>query len=169
MSGRSFVDPYTATDFFGHGRRTIERKEEPMIQKANTTLQSSAPSAVGAEGGPGLAGPTGAPTAEGAGAPPVQRWRAKRKAEVVVRIVRGTPLDAISREIGVPVARLELWRDEGLAGLEQALQVREEEDPVQARLDEANRRIGELSMENELLRVRCRQQEATFRMRRLKQ
>jgi len=99
----------------------------------------------------------------------VQRWRAKRKAEVVVRIVRGTPLDAISREIGVPVARLELWRDEGLAGLEQALQVREEEDPVQARLDEANRRIGELSMENELLRVRCRQQEATFRMRRLKQ
>ena len=148
-------DPvYTATDFFGHGRRTIERKEEPMIQKADTTLQSSAPSAVGAEG---------------AGAPPVQRWRAKRKAEVVVRIVRGTPLDAISREIGVPVARLELWRDEGLAGLEQALQVREEEDPVQARLDEANRRIGELSMENELLRVRCRQQEATFRMRRLKQ
>jgi hypothetical protein len=39
--------------------------------------------------------------------------------------------------------------------MEQALQAREASDPAQQKLDEANRRIGELSMENELLRARC--------------
>jgi hypothetical protein len=35
------------------------------------------------------------------------------------------------------------------------LQIRAYDDPDQQRLDEANRRIGELSMEVELLRARC--------------
>ena len=48
-----------------------------------------------------------------------------------------------------------LWRERGLHGLEQALQTRDAGDPAQLRLDEANRRIGELSMEVELLRARC--------------
>jgi len=39
--------------------------------------------------------------------------------------------------------------------MEQALQAREASDPAQQKLDEANWRIGELSMENELLRARC--------------
>jgi hypothetical protein len=39
--------------------------------------------------------------------------------------------------------------------MEQALQAREASDPAQQKLEEANRRIGELSMENELLRARC--------------
>ena len=83
------------------------------------------------------------------------RWRAKRKAEVVLRLLRGEPLDKLSREMAVPIPRLEEWRAQALSGMEQALQARDASEPAQQKLDEANRRIGELSMENELLRARC--------------
>lgn len=73
----------------------------------------------------------------------------------MLRLLRGEPLDKISREAAVPIPRLEEWRAQALAGMEQALQAREPADPAQQKLDEANRRIGELSMENELLRARC--------------
>ncbi len=86
------------------------------------------------------------------------RWRAKRKAEVVLRMLRGESLDALSRQTAVPVPRLETWRTQALGGMEQALQVHQADDPAQLRLDEANRRIGELSMEVELLRARCEKQ-----------
>ena len=90
--------------------------------------------------------------------PPPLRWRAKRKAEVVLRLLRGEPLDAVSRQSAVPVPRLEEWRMQALSGMQQALQSREADDPAQVRLDDANRRIGELSMEVELLRARCEKQ-----------
>ncbi len=83
------------------------------------------------------------------------RWRAKRKAEVVLRSLRGESLDVLSRQTAVPVPRLEAWRAQALSGMEQALQIHPADDPAQLRLDEANRRIGELSMEVELLRARC--------------
>jgi len=83
------------------------------------------------------------------------RWRAKRKAEVVLRILRGESLDLLSRPTAVPVPRLEEWPTQALSGMEQALQLRAADDPAQLRLDEANRRIGELSMEVERLRARC--------------
>ena len=99
--------------------------------------------------------------------PPPQRWRAKRKAEVVLRILRGEPLDNISREQAVPIDRLQEWRDQALSGMEQALQGHPTEDPAQLKLDEANRRIGELTMENELLRVRA-EKSGPFVTRRLR-
>lgn len=83
------------------------------------------------------------------------RWGMKRKAELVLRLLRGEPLDALSRQTAVPVPRLEEWRAQALSGMEQGLKCREHDDPTQVRLDEANRRIGELSMEVELLRARC--------------
>ena len=95
--------------------------------------------------------------AGGAGAPlpPPRRWHAARKAEAVLRLLRGEPLDALSRELALPIARLEAWREEGLAGLHAGLSSRPDADPLQFRLDDANRRIGELSMENELLRIKA--------------
>ena len=63
--------------------------------------------------------------------------------------------DKSAAQPAVPVPRLEEWRAQALSGMEQALQIREADDPAQQRLDEANRRIGELSMEVELLRARC--------------
>jgi transposase-like protein len=51
---------------------------------------------------------------EAAGQTVIQRWSAARKREVVLRLLRGESLDAVSREIGVEVYRLERWRDKAL-------------------------------------------------------
>lgn len=80
----------------------------------------------------------------------VKRWSAGRKKEVVLRLLRGEPVDAISREVSVPIYKLERWRDRALAGIDTGLKEREN-DPVERQLDEANRRIGELVMEVEIL------------------
>lgn len=84
-----------------------------------------------------------------------QRWSKRRKMEVVMRLFQGESLDDVSREVGVEISRLERWRDKAMRGLEEGLREREG-DPVQVALDEANRRIGELSMEVELLREKAR-------------
>ena len=84
-----------------------------------------------------------------------QRWTAARKREVVLRLFRGEPLDLVSRELGVELYRLEKWRDAALVGMEEALKARNG-DPLKAELDTAMQRIGELTMENELLWVRVR-------------
>lgn len=96
---------------------------------------------------------------EPAAAPPgagVKRWRAQRKREVVLRLLRGEPLDSVSRATGVEVYRLEAWRSKALAGLEAALTERDSGDPLLAELAQAKRCIGELTMENELLRARVK-------------
>ena len=85
----------------------------------------------------------------------IQRWSKRRKAEIVMRLFRGEPLDDVSRDVGVEISRLEKWRDKAMRGLEEGLREREG-DPIQVALDEANRRIGELSMEVELLREKAR-------------
>lgn len=84
---------------------------------------------------------------------PGQRWSLARKREVALRLLRGEPIDALSRELGVEIYRLEKWRDRALAGMDAGLKERDG-DPAQDQLDAAMRRIGELSMENELLRSR---------------
>jgi hypothetical protein len=81
----------------------------------------------------------------------VKRWSAGRKKEVVLRLLRGEPVEAISREVSVPIYKLERWRDRALAGIDAGLKERVN-DPVERQLDEANRRIGELVMEVEILR-----------------
>ena len=81
----------------------------------------------------------------------IKRWSASRKREVVLRLFRGESVDALSREVSVPIYRLEQWRDRALAGIDSGLKEREN-DPVEKQLDEANRRIGELVMEVEIMR-----------------
>jgi len=78
------------------------------------------------------------------------RWSVSRKKEIVLRLLRGESVDAVSREVGVTIFRLEQWREEGLAGLEAGLKKRKT-CPEQIHLDEAMKRVGELTMENELL------------------
>lgn len=86
---------------------------------------------------------------------PGQRWSVARKREVVLRLLRGEALETLSRELGVEPYRLARWREKALLGLEGALKAREG-DPLQASLDAAMQRIGELTMENELLWQRVR-------------
>jgi transposase len=106
--------------------------------------------------------PEGARSATGGkagAAAEVKRWSAGRKKEVVLRLMRGEPVlrlmrgepvDAVSRDVAVPIYKLEQWRDRALAGIDAGLKEREN-DPVERQLDEANRRIGELVMEVEIL------------------
>ena len=86
---------------------------------------------------------------------PGQRWSASRKRDVVLRLLRGESLEALSREAGVEIYRLDAWRERAMAGLELGLKDRHGK-PVAEVLDAAKRHIGELSMEIELLRERAR-------------
>ena len=80
----------------------------------------------------------------------VGRWSGGRKKAVVLRLLRGEPVDAVSREVAVPIYKLEQWRDRALTGIDAGLKEREN-DPLEKALDEAKRRIGELVMEVEIL------------------
>jgi transposase len=84
---------------------------------------------------------------------PGQRWSLARKREVVLRLMQGEPVEGLSRRLAVPVWQLEEWRRRGLAGIDAGLRERDG-DPKDRQLGEAHRRIGELNMENELLRAR---------------
>ena len=125
-------------------------------RRANQARSGVAPAAEG-NGGPGQSGfDPGA----------VKRWSFSRKQEVVLRMLRGEPVDALSRELGVEIYRLEEWRRKALLGMEEGLRERIG-DPLNTELDQAMKRIGELSMENELLRMRC-EKKVPFPPRRLK-
>ena len=84
---------------------------------------------------------------------PGQRWSLARKREVVLRLMRGEPVEGVSRRLAVPVWKLEEWRQRGLAAIDAGLRERDD-DARERELAEAHRRIGEPSMENELLRAR---------------
>ena len=69
-------------------------------------------------------------------APEVKRWSANRKKEAVLRLMRGEPVDALSRELGIEIYRLEEWSEKALQGIDTALKSREN-DPLTAELDAA--------------------------------
>lgn len=75
--------------------------------------------------------------------------------DVVLRLLRGESLEAVSRDIGVPVHRIAEWRDQGLAGLEANLKARSGSTEV-VTLEKEKRdlqaKLGEVTMDNELLR-----------------
>ena len=95
------------------------------------------------------------------------RWSARRTLAVVLRVLRGEDLDALSREVGVTVGTIAQWRDRVLAGAQTAVRSR----LADARDDEIARmrsKVGELTMDNELPRERARRVEirVPFRPRR---
>lgn len=97
-----------------------------------------------------LEGARSATGGEPAAAAVVARWSAGRKREVVLRLLRGESVDALSREVAVPIYKLEQWHERALAGIDAGLKERES-DPLARQLDKAKRRIGELVMEVEIL------------------
>src|SRR3954468_22831881 len=83
------------------------------------------------------------------------RFSSQRKTATVLRLLRGEDLELVSRELGVTAATLSGWRDDFLAGGQAALKSR----PTDDRDDEIARlraKVGELTMNNELLLQRCR-------------
>ena len=88
------------------------------------------------------------------------RWSSRRKTEIVLRVLRGEDLDALSRELGVTAAAIAGWRDQFLASGQAGLRARptDERDEEIARL---RAKVGEITMANELLLERARRAEAT--------
>lgn len=86
----------------------------------------------------------------GAVAGGTRRFSAKRKLTAVQRLMRGESLEAVSRDLNVPVHRLSEWRDRVLMASESALKERERDDRDEeiARL---HAKVGEITMANELL------------------
>ena len=82
---------------------------------------------------------------------PNQRWSARRKRDTVLRLLQGEAMDAVSRELGVELYRLEAWRNQALEGMESALKKRDA-DPLTEELKAAKQHIGELTMEVDVLR-----------------
>jgi transposase-like protein len=82
------------------------------------------------------------------------RWSAGKKMEVVLRLLRGEPLGTLSRELGVEAHRLAAWRDDFLEGGKDALKgQRPDRSPDDRALRQAERKVGQLTMENEVLRA----------------
>lgn len=88
--------------------------------------------------------------ASGGGAGGTKRFSAKRKLSIVQRLLRGESLEAVSRAENVPVHRLTEWRDKVLGAAESARKERERDarDEEIARLQA---KVGEITMDNELL------------------
>jgi hypothetical protein len=93
----------------------------------------------------------GAPSGVDAGTP--QRVSAARKVAAVTRLLRGEPMEVVARELNVTVARLAEWRERALTAAASALKERERDqrDEEIARL---KAKVGEITMDNELLRER---------------
>jgi transposase-like protein len=80
------------------------------------------------------------------------RWSAQRKEEVVLRLLRGESLDLLARETGQPAGRISAWREDFLAAGREGLKARPR--PAEEReLAEAQRKIGELSMDLDIARA----------------
>ena len=86
---------------------------------------------------------------------PNQRWSVTRKREVALRLLRGESMEALARELGVEIYRLEEWKNKALAGIDTSLREREG-DPLEKELQSARSKIGELMMDIELLREKTR-------------
>ena len=79
--------------------------------------------------------------------------------EAVLRLLRGESLETLCRELGATAARLSAWREAFLRGGEAALKAR----PADERAEENARlkaKVGELTMEGEVLREKIDRLEA---------
>lgn len=98
-----------------------------------------------------------------------RRMTAGRKREAVLRILRGEPLEIVARELSVTAADLSAWRDAFLEAGVAGLKARPRDDRDET-IDRLRTKIGELTMDNELLYAKIDRLEAgvPFAVRRSK-
>ena len=85
----------------------------------------------------------------------IHRWTAKRKAAVVLDLIRGVATAAdVARQYGLTVAEVDAWRDRFLEAGEEGMRVQPRE--VEARHDAEKKdlmaKIGELTLEVDVLK-----------------
>src|SRR3712207_1989163 len=85
----------------------------------------------------------------------LKRWTAKRRAALVMEILRGdTSVAEAARKHGLTVAEVEDWRERFLAGAENALRSRPLDEDAQHERDikRLKHKVGELVMEVDILK-----------------
>ena len=111
----------------------------------------------GKHGGAADAGRSGI----GAAAAPGREWRmtAGRKRDAVLRLLRGEPLEIVARELSVTAADLSGWRDAFLDAGAASLKARGRDDRDET-IDRLRTKVGELTMDSELLQAKIERLEA---------
>jgi transposase-like protein len=90
----------------------------------------------------------------------MQRWTAKRRAALVIEILRGdTSTQEAARQHGLTVAEIEQWKERFLTGAENALHSRplEEEEMKEREIKRLKQKISDLVMDIDILREAQRQ------------
>ena len=91
------------------------------------------------------------------------RFSAPRKAHAVLRLLRGEDLEVLSWDLGVIAGTLSLWREQFLTAGQAALKGKSgQADPREEQIGGLKRKVGELTMDNELLREKSDRLEAGF-------
>ena len=89
------------------------------------------------------------------------RFSAPRKAQAVLRLLRGEDLELLSRELGVIASTLSLWREEFIAAGQAVLKGKAgKADARDEQISRLKKKVGELTIENELLQEKAQRLEA---------
>ncbi len=88
-----------------------------------------------------------------------RRMTAGRKRDAVLRLLRGEPLEIVARELAVTAADLSGWRDAFLEAGAASLKSRERDDRDET-IDRLRTKVGELTMDSELLQAKIERLEA---------
>jgi transposase-like protein len=89
----------------------------------------------------------------------VQRWPAKRRAALVISLLKSeTTAAEAARRHGLKVAEVDEWRDRFLLGAENALGGRQKDDEAlrEEKINRLKRKVGELTMDLDILRAAAR-------------
>ena len=93
-----------------------------------------------------------------------ERFSARQKTEVVLRLLRGEALDLVSRELGVPAARLAAWREAFLDAGQEALK-KQPPDSRDREIGRLREKLGAATMEMELLQEKIERLETNHPLR----
>ena len=88
-----------------------------------------------------------------------RRMTAGRKRDAVLRLLRGEPLEIVARELSVTAAELSAWRDAFLEAGAASLKSRARDDRNET-IDRLRTKVGELTMDSELLQAKIERLEA---------
>lgn len=87
---------------------------------------------------------------------PIKRWTAKRRAALVMTLLRGeTSIQEAARQHGLTIAEIEQWKERFLLGAENALRSRprDEEALKDHQIKQLKQKVGELVMDVDILKT----------------